>query len=232
MPVNSVTNNLTSGATPPASQVSSRSASMDKADFLQMLTAQLRAQDPMNPVSNEDFASQLAQFSSLQELQKMSTSLDQSLQSNVLLAQTFNNTMAASLIGKTVRANSTNVTMTATGSGTISYSLPESAVDIQIDVKDSSGNIVRSLNPTAQSSGDQTVTWDGTDANGAHVPAGDYTFTVTAKNATGNSVTASTYTEGRVTEVRFENGSVLLMLGDRSIHIGDVISVRDSNGGA
>jgi flagellar hook assembly protein FlgD len=63
------------------------------------------------------------------------------------------------------------------------------------------------------------------------VPAGDYTFTITAKDASGKSVAASTYTEGRVSEVRFENGNVLLMVGGRSIHIGDVISVRDNNGG-
>jgi len=230
MPVDSVTGTQPS-TTPPASLISSASAAMDKTDFLQMLTAQLKAQDPLNPLSNQDFATQLAQFSSLQELQTMNTELGQALQSNLLLTQTFNNTMAASFIGKIARAESNTITMGATGNASLMYKLGTNATNITVDIKDSSGHTVRTLNPAAQASGEQSVSWDGLDANGQRVAAGNYTFSVNATDANGQAIDVTTFIEGLVTEVRFANGGALLVVGDREIHLGDVISLRNPSDG-
>jgi flagellar basal-body rod modification protein FlgD len=228
MPVDSVTSGT---STPPASLISSASAAMDKTDFLQMLTAQLKAQDPLNPLSNQDFATQLAQFSSLQELQTMNTELGQALQSNLLLTQTFNNTMAASFIGKIARASNNTIEMGAAGDASLTYKLGASATNVTIDIKDSSGKVVRTLNPAAQASGEQTVSWDGLNANGQRVAAGTYTFSVNATDSAGKAVDATTYIEGLITEVRFANGGVVLVVGDREIQLGDVMSLRDPSQG-
>jgi flagellar basal-body rod modification protein FlgD len=228
MPVDGVT---AASSTPPASLISSSSAAMGKADFLQMLTAQLKAQDPLNPLSNQDFATQLAQFSSLQELQTMNTELGQALQSNLLLTQTFNNTMAASFIGKIARANSNTIEMGTAGNASLTYKLGANATNVTIDIKDSSGHIVRTLNPAAQASGEQSVAWDGLGANGQRVAAGTYTFSVNATDSNGKTVDVTTFIEGLVTEVRFANGGALLVVGDREIQLGDVMSLRDPTSG-
>jgi flagellar basal-body rod modification protein FlgD len=228
MPVDSVTS--TSSPTPSADTVKSRADAMDQTDFLQMLTAQLRAQDPMNPMDGQDFAAQLAQFSSLQELQKQGATLDESLQADMLLAQTFSNTMAATLIGKTVRADTDLVTVEATGDETLAYTLGAAATDIQVEIRDSDGELVRTLSVgNAQAAGDQQITWDGKADNGVRVPTGDYTFTVVAKDPAGASVTANAFVEGRVSELRYIDGSPVLVVNGMHVQLGMVTLIRDSS---
>ncbi|MBU0508917.1 copper resistance protein CopC [bacterium] len=224
MPVQSIT---TSSITPPSDMISSRAEGMDRADFLRMLTAQLKAQDPLNPLSGQDFASQLATFSSLQELQGIGSKLDQSLEASLLLTHSFNNTMAASLIGKVVRAEANTVTITGNGQGTLAYQLSSAATDVNLEVLDSDGKVVRTISVPAQHAGSHSVTWDGLNSDGRHVTAGTYTFRVNATDAEGSRVTATTFIEGVVSEVRYQDGNVILMVGDREISLGQVLSLRD-----
>jgi flagellar basal-body rod modification protein FlgD len=202
---------------------------MDRADFLKMLTAQLRSQDPLNPLSNEDFASQLATFSSLQELQGIGATLDQSLQANLLLGQLFNNTMATSLIGKVVRAQANSVEVGSSGTTNLNYTLAGNATDMTIDITNSDGKVLRTLTVPAQASGEHQVQWDGLDSNGQHVAAGTYTFAVNAKDATGQAVDVSTYFEGTVSEVRYVNGQVVLLVGGREVSLSNVLLIRDAD---
>ncbi len=83
---------------------------LNQKDFLKLLVAQLAAQDPMNPVSNTDFAAQMAQFSTLQTTQTMQTNLA-GLESSQAVLQ------ANSLLGRTVQVQSTSG---ATASGVVS----------------------------------------------------------------------------------------------------------------
>jgi flagellar basal-body rod modification protein FlgD len=201
---------------------------MDRADFLKMLTAQLRSQDPLSPMSNEDFASQLATFSSLQELQGIGATLDQSLQANLLLGQLFNNTMATSLIGKVVRAQADSVEIGSSGTAKLNYTLAGNATDITIGITNSDGKVIRTLTIPAQAAGEHQVQWDGLDSNGKHVAAGTYTFAVTAKDAAGQTVDASTYFEGSVSEVRYVNGQVVLLVGGREVSLSDILLIREA----
>lgn len=220
---------VSTSATPSADLISSRSQSMDRADFLKMLTAQLRSQDPLNPMSNEDFVSQLATFSSLQELQGMGATLDQSLQANLLLGQLFNNTMATSLIGKVVRAQADSVEVGSSGTANLSYKLSGNATDITVEITNSDGKVIRTLTVPAQAAGEHQVQWDGLDSNGKHVAAGTYTFAVTAKDATGQTVDVSTYFEGSVSELRYVDGQVVLLVGGREVSLSDILLIREAD---
>ena len=213
--------------TPPSDMISSRTDGMGQADFLRMLVEQLKAQDPLNPMEGQEFASQLATFTSLQELQGIGATLEQSLDASLLLTATFNNTMATSLIGKVVQAEANSVTVSASGGTTLAYDLAETATDISIEILDADGNVVRTLNVTSQKEGQHEAAWDGLNSEGQHVAAGTYTYRVNARDADGNTVQATTFFEGRVTEVRYEDGSVILMVGDRRVQLGDVISLRE-----
>jgi flagellar basal-body rod modification protein FlgD len=225
MPVDSVTSNP---ATPPASMISSPTE-MTQVDFLQMLTAQIQAQDPMNPMDSENFASQLAQFSSLQQLQSMGTTMSQTLQANLMLAQSFNNTMAASFIGKSVRAEMDQFTVGESGSSTLSYNLSNAATSISVDIKDSDGSVVKTLHINPQAAGDHTLTWDGTDSNGNRVTPGSYTYSVNATDANGNDVTATTVLEGLVTDVSYENGNAELMVNGIAVQLSQVLSIGEGD---
>jgi len=224
MPIESIT---PTPATPPADMISSQSAGLGQADFLKMLTQQLKSQDPLNPMDGQDFASQLATFSSLQELQNIGSTLSQSLDANMLMAHSFNNTMAASLIGRTVQAEANSVTVGSSGGSTLTYSLESAATDITVEIHDVDGKVIRTINVTPQEAGEHGIDWDGLDGTGRHVSAGTYTFTVTAKDPDGNSVPATTLIEGQVEEVRYQNGDVLLIVDGHQILLSQVLSLSD-----
>lgn len=76
---------------------------LDKNAFMELLVSQLKNQDPMSPVANEDFVAQLATFSSLEQLEGLNQNMVASIalnQSNALLAQL---TQSSALIGKSVK---------------------------------------------------------------------------------------------------------------------------------
>ena len=210
--------------TPSAGQLGSRQDTLDQMDFLQMLMAQLRAQDPMNPLEGHEYAAQLASFSSVQELQGIQEALEESINMNLLMTQSINGNLAAALVGKTVRAQNNTINIDGAGAD-LRYTLGEAVTNIQIEVRDADGSVIRTLSGTAQSAGDAALYWDGRDTNGNRVPNGAYTFDVSASNADGSSVSATTYVEGIVTAINYAGGQVTLTVNGQEMFLGDIMSV-------
>ena len=91
----------TSGSTPPiGGTAAAGNSSLGKDDFLKILVAQLQAQDPLAPMEGQEFASQLAQFSSLEQLTNVNSNLEASQAIDLALS----NSAALALIGKKVDA--------------------------------------------------------------------------------------------------------------------------------
>jgi flagellar basal-body rod modification protein FlgD len=199
--------------------------------FLRMLMVQMRYQDPMNPTDGEAFASQLAQFSQLEELQAMGASLDASLSTETLLTQSITNTLAASLIGKTVVA-STASTYLSDGEAQFNFNLDDAASDVTLKIYDEAGSLVRTVSLSNLPSGDQSYTWNGIDSNGDSVDDGVYTFTVSATDSNGDSVAASPFIQGTITGVRYENGMAVLLVGDIELNLSDVTEILEGESGS
>ena len=199
---------------------------LGKNDFLKLLTAQLAHQDPLNPMDNTAFVAQLAQFSSLEQMQNVNSNLGTS----ILLSQSVNNSLATTLIGRDVQASGDTVTQTAGGSSNLNFNL-DSDASVQVTVVDSSGKTVATLKPGDMKAGQQSVTWDGKADDGTTAPSGDYTFKVTATDAKGNPVGAETFIRGRVTGVKFENGSTYVMVGSRQLSMSDITQIFEAGTG-
>ncbi|HEX7343747.1 MAG TPA: flagellar hook capping FlgD N-terminal domain-containing protein, partial [bacterium] len=138
------------------SQTSSGANSvMGQMDFLQLLMIQLSYQDPMSPMDSQEFASQLAQFSQLEQLTQMNQNMGLSMQTNLILAQSVNNTMAATMIGKEVLAYGNEVELVEGEEATLHYDLNGAAQNVTITIQDSAGATVRTIEAGPQSSGDQ-----------------------------------------------------------------------------
>jgi flagellar basal-body rod modification protein FlgD len=215
---------VTSTSQATSSAATSATKTLGESDFLKLLTAQLQAQNPLNPMDSTNFTAQLAQFSSLEQL----TGINSELQ-YVLASQTsLQNTMVTSLIGKTVRVSGNTVTLNRQAD--MRYSLAGEASKVTISVYDANGALMKTTVLGAQSAGNNTFTWDGKDSNGNTLPAGQYTFTAEAVNAAGNAVTATPLYTGVVTGVSFENNTTYLTLDyNRRIQLGDI---REISGGA
>jgi len=201
----------------------SNPAALGKEDFLKLLIIQLQYQDPLSPMENTDFMAQLAQFSSLEQLQNVNSNL----QANFLLTQSLNNSLATNLIGKRVIALGNEVYLSGDEGEEITFDLSEDA-GVTVEIYDTEGNLVRTLKGGALSSGRNQIHWEGNDIDGNSLPAGNYSFEVKATNSDNNPVDVTTYSTGLVTGIKFEGGNAVLMLGDQEVNLSEIIEILSS----
>jgi flagellar basal-body rod modification protein FlgD len=210
----------TIGSLTNASTGSAGAKALGKQDFLNLLLKQLNYQDPMNPMDSTEFTTQLSQFSSLEEL----TNINSTLSDVLAFQQSMQNASVANLVGKTVKVEGNTAYLS--DKADINYELGGEASIVEISIYDGAGRLVRNENIGAHSEGDQHYTWDGQDSSGNKLPQGAYTFAVEAKDITGNPVSAQSISSGTVTEVLFEKGLTYIMLnGNTKINLSDIKSI-------
>lgn len=194
---------------------------LGKDDFLKLLITQMRYQDPLSPMDNTQFLAQMAQFSSLEQMQNLNESFDQSM----LISQSLNNSSAAGFIGRHVRASGDGVTLGSTGGVELGYFLPQEAATVTVTVLDEQGREVRTLVSDGTTAGAHKLEWDGADLDGRRVAAGSYTFRVSAKNADGTDASATSVVTGLVQGITFKNGSAYLLVDGREVPLSEVLEV-------
>lgn len=191
-------------------------------EFLKLLTTQLKYQDPTNPLDDKAFLAQLAQFSSLEQLQNINSTL----QANYLALASLNNSSATDFIGKSIKATGNSISLTENTSVPINYSL-SGAAEATVSIYDSDGNLVRTLDSKWQGSGDNQMLWDGKDSSGNALAAGEYTFSVSAVDTEGSSVTAAPFISGKVTGVKFVNGNPVLLINGIEVSFSTIYEISE-----
>ena len=199
---------------------------MGKDDFLKLLVAQLKNQDPLKPEDNTQFASQLAQFSSLEAAMGTNTRLDSLSSQNQGIA----NTQVVSLVGKTATVKGSLVT--ATGSGTpvpVSFTLASASATTNVTIQDASGHVVRTIPIGGHDPGLVKITWDGKDDHGTVVSAGTYAVSIQAKTGAGGAVSVAQETTGLVKSIAFDKGyPVLTLANGMQVPVSDLLKVESS----
>ncbi|HTY02165.1 MAG TPA: flagellar hook assembly protein FlgD [Rhodocyclaceae bacterium] len=170
----------------------SSSASDTQNRFLTLLTAQLKNQDPLNPMDNAQMTSQLAQISTVDGLERLNTTL-QALLDSSSGSQTL---QAASMVGHTVLVPGTSMALSKS-MGVAGVELASAADNVTVTIKDSNGAVVDTMNLGALKAGLNGFTWDGKTTNGSIAADGKYTFSVSAKQGS-NDVTATALAVGVV----------------------------------
>ena len=171
-------------STPIASTAGTKTT-LDQSDFLKLMTAQMKNQDPFSPVDNTQMVAQMAQFSSVAGISQMNTTL--SALSAKLGATTAND--AIGYVGKTVLTEGTTAYERTSGGIAGAVELDNDATDVSVTIEDQNGSVVKTLQLGKQGKGTATYDWDGKDGAGNKVQGGPYTVTVAAANA-GSAVTA------------------------------------------
>jgi flagellar basal-body rod modification protein FlgD len=205
-------------------QTSSTTKTLGKDDFLKLFVAQLRSQNPLNPMDNTEFTAQLAQFSSLEQLSNINTQLHDLL----LFQNSLQNTLTNNLIGRRVKIPGNEIYLKENGE--ISYTLQEDVSKVKISFYDSGGGLVKEVNLGQQTSGEKSYVWDGTDNSGNRLPEGHYQVKVEALDDSGNPVNVSTMVYGTVTGITFDNNITYLII-DNTLKI-QLSEIKEIKGGA
>ncbi len=198
-------------------------AQLDKDAFMRLMLAQMKQQDPTNPLKSHEMAAQLAQFTSLEQLQNMNTTLTQMKGAQ---EPTFNY-QALSFIGKTVSGDAAKLHREAGDKEhDFKFNLPADAQEVTVKVRDANGDIVKTLTVKELKKGENKITWNGQDEKGSNVAPGDYEFIPEAK-AGGKKLALQTGFAGTVTGVNYTSGGPVLLVGTQTIKMSDVKKIID-----
>lgn len=189
--------------------------------FMKLLVAELKQQDPNDPMDSRQMVEQLATLSSVQKLSSIDDKLG-SLNSGSLESATL---QSAGLIGKKVTAKSNHLGLDALNSPSGKYQLQGEAKDVNVSILGADGNKVQAMALGAQKTGAQTFQWDGKGSDGRRMPNGTYTFQIDATDAAGKPVSANTQISGLVSEVSYQNGTPQVVIAGSSVSLADVTSI-------
>lgn len=197
---------------------------MGQEDFLKLLMTQLQHQDPMNPMDNQEFASQLAQFSSIEKLGSIKKNLD-----DLLTAQLSNNAgQAVSFLGKHIRADSDVVAVQGGKSHEMYYRINQAVSQVEVRIKDSNGRVVATFQNQPSGEGLNRIDIDKliTDS-GQKIPDGQYHMVVSAMDGNGKPVLSEIYRGGKVTGVSFKNGAPMLLVNGAEVPLYSIIEMSE-----
>lgn len=176
------------------------------ATFLQLMTTQLRNQDPSSPQDSSEFLSQLAQFSSLTGIQ----SIDRSINSAVAGLTADRLLQASAMVGRQVLSQ-TDILSTQQSPSALTgqVELRANTANLRVNIQNESGQTVRTLTLGAQSSGTREFAWDGLDENGNALPAGDYRLVADVPEAI--DLQPQVYLRDQVTSVTVDSSGELYL---------------------
>jgi flagellar basal-body rod modification protein FlgD len=184
--------------------------------FLKLLVTQMKNQDPLNPMDNAQITTQLAQISTVGGIDKLNSTLA-TLSSSMLGAQSL---QSSAIIGRDVYASGSSLVL-ADGKATGAFELKQDADRAFVQISDSSGALVRTLDLGAAKAGMSAFEWDGKTDAGNTAKSGTFSFQVTAAHG-GATIPAEPMMAGRVDGVSLTNGIRLNLQGGGDIGMSDV----------
>jgi len=208
-----------------ASSSTTNSNELGKESFLQLLVTQLSNQDPLNPMDDKEFVSELSQFSSLEQL----TNLNEGMDNLIDATERQDMISAVNFMGKEVTASGDVISKKNGKVSSMTIDLTEDANAVLVNIIDESGNIVRTVDLGGMTAGSHEFTWDGMDYVGNEAEDGTYSAAVAAETTAGKIMLVSTQVSGVVQGIENQDGSYLLRLDNgRTVDFMSITNVKDT----
>ena len=190
--------------------------------FLQLLTTQLKNQDPMSPMDTNQFTQQLVQFAQVEQQMKSNSQLT----TLVALQQSSQATALLSYVGTTVAVDGSNATLKGGTAGwNLNVSKPATAT---VTIADASGQTAYK-GSVAVSPGSQQFIWNGLGNDGRQWPDGTYTLTVTAADANNQPVAMSTEVQGKVDSADLTQNPPTLSINGQDYTLNQIKRIVSAN---
>ena len=206
------------------SQKSQQILSKDMKTFLNLLTTQLKNQDPTSPMDTNKFTQQLTQFSGIE--QQIRT--NKHLEKLVGLQGSNRKLRALDYMGATIEAAGHTNMLGKKGKAEWIYALPGKAKKVTIEVRDQKNNVVYTENRVNQS-GRNEFSWDGKSSKGKRMPEGAYTIVVKAVDDKGKAMKYTAGIRGKVDSIDFVKDKVYARIGKVTVDLDNIINVKRPN---
>ncbi len=199
---------------------------LDKDDFLKIMISQMKNQDPTNPFKPEQMASELAQFTSVEQLHNVNQNLNKLSTQNKPLEQF----AMTNIIGKWVTVDRERFAHIQGQSDPLSFALSKDAEQVKISIISEKGEVALEKELGAQKKGEIRFDWDG--KNGSNLPSnnGNYMLRIEAKDDKGRALDTNSKLRSRVIGVSFEGSEPVFLVGDaqkqEKISVNNIIRVE------
>ena len=216
----SATTDTTATSTTSTQSSSSSSSSLTQVDYMLLLTTELQYQDPTEPMDVDKLTEQTCMFSQLETTSTISEQLT--------AIQTALGTQVdpVSYLGKDVIVEGKTMSLTNGKASDLSILLGEDAASVYVDIYDSNGAIVQTLDMGQAASGEHELAWDGTLANGEQAPDGQYVVDVRATTQDEAVVSYITVVEGSVVSTATTSSGVMFTLDNGTlVNYTDILEV-------
>jgi flagellar basal-body rod modification protein FlgD len=192
---------------------------VSKLDFMTLLVAQIKNQDPTSPMDNAQFTTQITQFSMLEQLETMA----QGMQDNVAVGTAINNTAMLALVGRNVTVEGNDIHMVA-GKTSETGIAANAGGTATVTITDATGHVVRTFNaPIAK--GLNSVAWDGKLENGTTAADGEYSMSAVIKDKSGADVTFKSLMTGAVSGLRYSDNQAIVTVNGEEFFVSEIYKV-------
>jgi len=183
---------------------------LGKDDFLRIMVTQMRNQDPTSPFKAEQMATQIAQFTNVEQLQNLNQGMTKLQTAN----QPLERLAMTNMIGKTVTVDRERFPHQEGQTEVLNFALPKEASQASIAIVSETGEQIYSKEIGAMKKGENVFGWDGLKANTLPAKGGNYIFRITARDKDNQPMEVGATTTARVIGVSFEGADPVFLVGN------------------
>ena len=195
------------GLNKPQASDGKKNDELGQTEFLELMTAQLKFQDPLQPMENGDFLAQMAQFGTVNGINELNTafnSMSAAFQSNQAL-------QASTMVGRDVLVPGDQAQLASGGSVHAAVELDQPARQLIVNITDELGQLVHRIDLGQQSAGMVEFDWNGMTSDGTASNPGNYRLSAELHQSE-ETVAGTVLTTARVESVTLGQGGQDLTL--------------------
>jgi flagellar hook assembly protein FlgD len=202
---------------------------LGKDDFLRIMITQMKHQDPTSPFKPEQMAAEMAQFTSVEQLQNVNQNLAKMANQN----QPLERLAMTGLIGKTVTIDKERFAHLEGQNEALSFALPKEAKEVHLTILSEAGEVMLEKDLGPQKAGENAFNWDGLRSNTLPAKNGNYLIRVDAKDEKGARVQSGGIGQARVIGLSFEGSEPVFLVGDHQrqakVTMKNIVRIEDGS---
>ena len=199
-----------------------------KDDFLKLLIAQLKNQDPLDPADNTEFVAQLAQFSTLEQMTLMNASLEKTLEINTAMSEAVTNAMIINYFGKNVTAETDSFIFDGETPVELNFDLDKPVLWAKLEITDKAGNFISTISLGGMEEGINTVGWEGLTNLGVKAKPGEYKYSLEAHDYMENEVDVTQIFYGVVEGISYKDDKAYLTVSGVNVPFDKIKTITES----